>query len=149
MLRKLRFPALVGMTAGVLALVLCTGVPASARGNGCLGAKLKAIGKRESGLLGCSAKGATLGASAESACIAKVDGKFIHAYDKPTGCAPAAPDSQCESLADDCREALRAALPDGDATNPSKCEAARLKAAGKNAATKLTCYAKAAAKGVP
>src|SRR5216683_7505157 len=91
MLRKLRFPALVGMTAGVLALVLCTGVPASARGNGCLGAKLKAIGERESGLLGCSAKGATLGASAESACIAKVDGKFIHAYDKPTGCAPPAP----------------------------------------------------------
>ena len=60
MLRKLRFPALVGMTAGVLALVLCTGVPASARGNSCLGAKLKAIGKKESGLLGCSAKGATV-----------------------------------------------------------------------------------------
>src|SRR5438128_2605188 len=54
MLRKLRFPALVGMTAGVLALVLCTGVPASARGNSCLGAKLKAVGKKESGLLGCS-----------------------------------------------------------------------------------------------
>ena len=150
MLRMLRFPALVGMTAGVLALVLCAGVPASARGNGCLGAKLKAIGKKESGLLGCSAKGATLGASAESACIAKVDAKFIHAYDKPTGCTPPAPlDSQCETLADDCRDALRAALPDGDATNPSRCEAARLKAAGKNAAAKLTCYAKAAAKGAP
>src|SRR5437867_11440673 len=133
MLRMLRFPALVAMTAG--AVVLCAAVPASARGNSCLAAKLKAIGKKESGLLGCSAKGATVGASAESACIAKVDGKFIHAYDKPTGCTPPAPpDSQCETLADDCPAAPPAALPAGAATNPRTAKAARPTAACKNAA---------------
>jgi len=58
--------------------------------------------------------------------------------------------SDCESLADDCRDKVRAALPDGtSAASASKCEAARLKAAGKAASRKLSCYAKAARKGVP
>src|SRR5262249_58322361 len=49
--------------------------------------------------------------------------------------------------ADDCRDKVRAALPDGTAT-ASKCEAKRLKAAGKKAEKKLLCYSKAAKKGV-
>src|SRR5439155_1731695 len=51
---------------------------------------------------------------------------------------------------DGCREKVRAALPDGtSAATASKCESARLKAAGKAASRKLGCYAKAARKGLP
>src|SRR5262249_48030167 len=45
--------------------------------------------------------------------------------------------------------AIRAALPDGDEMNPSNCEAARLKAAGKLASGELGCISKAAAKSLP
>ena len=110
---------------------------------------MKAVGKKEAGILACSAKEATKGTSIEPACNMKVEGKFTTAYDKPTGCMPAAPTStQCETIADDCRDKLRAALLDGNETTPSKCEAARLKAAGKKASAKLGCYAKAVAKGL-
>src|SRR5262249_35237092 len=56
--------------------------------------------------------------------------------------------ADCESIADDCRDKVRAALPDGT-TTASKCEATRLKAAGKKAQKKLLCYSKAAKKDVP
>src|SRR5439155_13705950 len=59
-------------------------------------------------------------------------------------------ESDCETIADDCRDQVRAALPDG--TTPataSKCESKRLKAAAKKAKSKLGCYAKAALKDVP
>jgi len=138
------------MAFGVLALVLSTSVPASARGSRCLGGKLRAIGQNRSGLLGCSAKGAIRGASAESACVAEVGAKFTRAYNRLSGCVPPAPpDAQCASTVDICRDALRAALPDGEATHPSRCEALRLRAAGRYAAARLACYAKAAARGFP
>src|SRR5438552_3922834 len=57
--------------------------------------------------------------------------------------------ADCEAIADDWRDQVRAVLPDG--TTPatlSKCESARLKASGKKASVKLGCYAKAATKNV-
>ena len=146
-----RFPVpVVAMAFGVLALVLSTSVPASARGSRCLGGKLRAIGQNRSGLLGCSAKGAIRGAPAESACVAEVGAKFTRAYNRLSGCVPPAPpDAQCASTVDICRDALRAALPDGEATHPSRCEALRLRAAGRNAAARLACYARAATRGLP
>jgi hypothetical protein len=135
--------------AGVLSLIAAGPGPASA--DKCNGAKVKAIGKKESGLLGCSGKEATKGTAAvQPTCNDKVSGKFVAKYDKPTGCVPAAPsDSTCETAADACQSAIRAALPDGDDVNPSKCEAARLKAAGKLASGELGCISKAAAKSLP
>ena len=148
-MRRRPVPALA-MAFAALALVLATVAPASARGSRCLGAKLRAIGQNRSGLLFCAAKGALRGASAASACVAEVGAKFTRAYDRRSGCvSPEPPDAQCTSTVDICRDALRAALPDGEATHPSRCEALRLRAAGRNAAARLACYAKAAARGLP
>jgi hypothetical protein len=130
-----------------LAVVLLLSLSAgAARADRCLGAKVKAIGKKEKALLACQAKVA-LGASVEPACDTKAMTKFGSAYARFTCTAPAA--SVCEDIADDCRDRVRAALSDGSAATPSRCEAARLKAAGKKAGAKLGCYAKAAAKDAP
>jgi hypothetical protein len=131
-------------------LVVLTVGAAPARADKCNGAKVRAIGKKEAGLLGCVAKEATQNASIEPACDQGVSGKFMPTYDRPTGCSPAAPsDTTCENAADTCQSTIRGLLPDGNGTTPSKCEAARLKAAGKLASDELGCYSKAAAKGVP
>jgi len=111
----------------------------------CIGAKLSAIGKKERGLLACQARVAVQGKRPEAACDGRAISAFEGRYDRPGACgAPAS--SVCETIADDCRDQVRAALPDGA---PSRCEAARLRAAGRKAAAKLGCYAKAAARGIP
>ena len=143
-----------GARAKVVAtLIACFGLtvlgagPASA--DKCLQSKIKAIAQKEVGLLLCSSKEATKGvASVEPGCIAKVRNKFAKAYDKVVGCSTP-PAAQCESIADACQTQVRGALPDGNATTPSKCEAARLKAAGKKAKAKLNCYAKVAKQNLP
>ena len=132
---------------GVLATITLGASTASA--DKCTGTKIKAIGKKESRLLSCSAKEATKGiAAVEPDCDNKAMSKFQPAYDKPGACGDPS-SSVCESIADDCQTKVRMALPDGDGTNPSVCESKRLKAAGKKASGKLKCYAKAAAKGQP
>jgi hypothetical protein len=115
----------------------------------CTSTQLKAVGKDEKSLLTCQSKVATKGTAAvEPACDQKAMDKFDAQYNKSSACTgPSA--AMCDANAKDCRDKLRAALPDGDETNPSKCEAARLKAAGKKASAKLKCYAKAALKSLP
>ena len=132
---------------GVLATITLGASTASA--DKCTGTKIKAIGKKESRLLSCSAKEATKGiAAVEPGCDNKAMSKFQPAYDKPGPCGNPS-SSVCELIADDCQTKVRMALPDGDGTNPSVCESKRLKAAGKKASRKLKCYAKAAAKDLP
>src|SRR5262245_60212717 len=121
-----------------------------ARADKCNGAKIKAVGKKESSLLSCSGKEATKGPSVQPACNDKASLKFTDKYNKPTGCVPSAPsETTCENAADACQSAIRALLPDGDDVNPSKCEATRLKAAGKLASGELSCVSKAASKALP
>ena len=134
-------------------LVACLGLTVlgvgSAKADKCLAPKIKAIAVKEAGLLHCSSKEATKGVAAvEPGCTAKVRNAFAKAYANPTDCATP-PEAQCESIADQCQAQLRAALPDGNGTTPSKCEAARLTAAGNKAKAKLLCYAKAATRNVP
>src|SRR3989442_14329317 len=132
---------------GVLAIITLGAGTASA--DKCTGTKIKAIGKKESGLLSCSAKEATKGiAAVEPDCDNKAMSKFQPAYDKPGPCGNPS-SSVCESIADDCQTKGRMALPDGDGANPSVCESKRLKAAGKKASRKLKCSAKPAATGQP
>ena len=141
------FAAAAAAALGVLATITLGASTASA--DKCTGTKIKAIGKKESGLLSCSAKEATKGTAAvEPDCDNKAMSKFQPAYDKPGPCGNPS-SSVCELIADDCQTKVRMALPDGDGTNPSVCESKRLKAAGKKASGKLKCYAKAAAKGQP
>ena len=128
----------------VAALVLSTG---TARADKCTGLRLKAIAKKEYGLLVCQSKVAQKGdPSLEAACDAKVLGKFSASFAKSGACSGVQAD--CEAIADDCRDKVRAALPDGTAA-ASKCEANRLKTAGKKAEKKLFCYSKAAKKDAP
>src|SRR5882724_1439468 len=137
------------VAVGVLATIALGPSTASAAAEKCRGKKIKAIGKKESRLLSCSAKEATHGTvGVEPDCNNKAISKFQTSYDKPGACTDP-PSSVCELIADDCRDKVRMALPDGVGTNPSICEAKRLKAAGKKASRKLNCYAKAAAKGLP
>src|SRR5215475_9942038 len=106
----------------VAASVLSAGI---ARADKCTSLRLKAIAKRESGLLTCESKVAQKGdPSLLTACQDKVVAKFSTSFAKSGTCQGLQTDS--ESIANDCRDKVRAALPDGTAT-ASKCEAARLK----------------------
>src|SRR6185369_9060949 len=126
----------------VLLLVLAA-VPA-ARADKCTGAKLRAIGKKESGLLACQAKVATNNdASGLSACQSKVMAKFAATFAKAGTCA--GDQTTCEGIADGCESSVAGAFVD---SFPSKCEASKRKAAGKLAKGELGCYSKAAAKGL-
>lgn len=121
----------------VLALLVATAPAAHA--DKCTSAKLKAIAKRESGLLACSAKSAKTGdASGEAACIGKVTAKFDAAFAKAGTCTGIATD--CGTIVDDqCVPGVLQLLPDA---GPSDCEAARLKASGKRASSALSCFTK-------
>src|SRR5690242_17921627 len=135
-------PRHLALAIAMFALAFTAGDAAADK---CTGSKLKAIAKKEASLLNCEAKVAVKGdPSLQAACDAKVVAKFQAAFAKAGTCAGVA--FNCENGADDCRDKVRAALPDA---GPSKCEAARLKAAGKKAKAKLGCYAKAALKAVP
>jgi polyhydroxybutyrate depolymerase len=131
--------------ATLLVLPLLAPRPGLAQGAPkCVAAKLKAIGKNEKAALTCVAKVvAKNDPSSLSGCLAKADAKLSSAFAKAIGCDGSL--AACAGLADDCVDAVTAALPDA---GPSPCEAARLKAAGKKAAHRLTCHAKAATKGV-
>jgi hypothetical protein len=121
--------------------LLALGV-APAYADKCTGAKLKALAKKASGLLGCHAKVAAKGdPSLFDPCRQKVETKYGTAFAKAGSCG--GDQALCECLAENCATLVRAALPDN-----GKCEATRLKAAGKKASGKLACNSKAAAKGL-
>jgi len=138
-------PSAKPITGAVLgALVLIAVGAAPARADKCTAVKVKAIGKKESGLLSCYAKLAASGDPANYApCVGKVEGKYFRAFSKAGSCAGF--QDNCETVAQDCASMVRANLPDA---GPSNCEAARLKAAGKKAAAKMSCNASAAGKGL-
>src|SRR5437667_12291932 len=99
-----RFPVVV------LACVMAfAAVPAHA--DKCTGAKLKAIGKKESGLLRCQSKVAATGDSSHlSACEIKAMTKFTAAFAKAGACA--GDQTTCENLADGCESTVAAAMTD-------------------------------------
>jgi hypothetical protein len=133
------------MRTMLLAALLLVFAIASAHADTCTGAKLKAIGKKEAGLLVCQAKVAARNdTSGLTACETKVREKFTAAYGKAGAC----PGDQtlCESVADTCESSVAGAFID---TFPSKCETAKRTAAAKLAKRELGCYWTAAAKGGP
>ncbi len=131
------------LVLAVVALVALGAAPAGA--DQCTHAKLKAIGKKESGLLACQAKVAASGdSSGLSACESKVMAKFSHAFGNAGTCM--SDQTACESIADGCESSVAGAFID---TFPSDCEVRKRKAAGQLAKGELGCYAKAATKGLP
>ena len=125
--------------------VLVLLVVAPARADQCTGAKLKAIGNKEAGLLGCQAKvAATNDSSGLSACEMKVMRKFVAAFARAGTCV--GDQTTCENIADSCASTVTSVLTD---TLPSRCEAVKRKAAGNLAKTELGCYSKAARRSAP
>jgi hypothetical protein len=110
----------------------------------CLSAKLEAMGKKEAGLLSCLAAETAKGhATGFGRCIRKVAIKFALAWAKAGTCGEER--TRCECLTEDCAIALRLTLPD----SRDRCEAARLRAAGKQAIQKVRCSAEAVKSGTP
>src|SRR5262245_45644047 len=132
------------MRWAALVIVIALATSGTARADKCTGAKLKAVGKKEAGLLACESKVAAKNdTSGLAACRSKVIAKFSTAFAKAGSCP--GDQTRCEDIADGCDSAIAAFLTD---TFPSKCEASKRKAAGKLAARELGCYAKAAAKAI-
>ena len=127
---------------GVLLAVVGWERPAKAQSE-CVSAKLEALGRKEAGLLACLATEAARGrATTFGKCIQKVAIKFSHAFARAGSCEEDR--TICECLTEDCAIAVRVALPD---VGPSKCESARLRAAGRQAIRKVRCNSKAAKAG--
>ena len=125
--------------SALIVTVIVAATPFSAYADKCTISKLKAVAKKEYGLLGCSAKAVKVGdPSVLDACVAKVTSKFTTSFAKAGTCA--GEESDCTVIVDEsCIPAVQQLLPDG---GPSKCEAARLKAAGKRASAAILCYTK-------
>jgi len=110
----------------------------------CVAAKLKAIGKKESGRLACLAKVAKTGdSSGLSDCVAKVESRYTVAFAKAGECGSSA--AACENRVDSCVSQVATLLPD----LPSRCEASKLTAAAKAVTGLFNCAAKSASRGQP
>lgn len=128
------------LIAIAMLVTLTPGPALAADSDVCMAAKLKAFGKLEAALLGCQAKVAQKNdSSGLAACQTKAAGKFQAALAKAGACLGV--EASCNTNAGDCQDAVVAAFAD---TLPSKCEAAKRKAAGKLARSEIGCYSKAA-----
>jgi hypothetical protein len=135
------------VTFTVLALA-ATGHADGTQAQVCSAAKLKATAKAADASVTCHARAAQKGIAAEPDCLAKAGTKLTDAFAKAEakgGCATTSDASAVDALVDSSVGAYVAALrPVADA---SRCAAAKLKATGKKAKTKLGCHAKAAKQG--
>src|SRR5262245_22231061 len=134
------FPLLVASGIGHAA-----GTPAQV----CAGTKLKATGKAAGAQVVCHAKATQKGIAVDLACLVNADTKLAGAFAKAEekgGCASIGDAGTIGGLLDSSVGAFVAALrPVADA---NRCAAAKLKASGKKAKTKLACHAKATARGL-
>jgi hypothetical protein len=144
---------LATVAAGVFALVAVTSGAAFAQAgpSKCSGGKIKTAGKKAGGKLNCLAKGLSKGLATDGTCLSKAEAKFSTAYAKaeakvPNDCLTTGDAGAIEAKVD----ALVQDLDDLNAPPPnlSACDAAKVKAAGKKAAAKLTCHSKAVTKGL-
>lgn len=114
----------------------------------CSKSKLGATGKKISAKLKCHATAAGKGEVVSGTCLTKAETKFSSTFAKAEakgGCQTVGDTASVESLVDNCVNAVRTALGSSMSKNP--CLKGKLGAAGKKAAAKLKCAAKAAIKG--
>jgi cysteine-rich repeat protein len=123
----------------------------------CAATKQKAASAKEKAKALCYAKaaGAKVPTPVDPACLAKAEAKFQTAFTKAVAKGPCAdpgnglpdPSKPIEDSVDACVSHITDQLPGTVAT--AKCTAAKIKAAGADAAGELACYAKAAGAKVP
>ena len=128
-------------TAALATLILAG--PAAAQPLACRAAKLRAASKAVYGLLKCEEVGAKKGLPTDSACVSKATGKLAKAYASAEGKGGCAPDDGIDRLAETVRDVQStAALRLRPTAALSKCQALKLKAAGKRARDSLKAHAK-------
>src|SRR5689334_14243580 len=144
---------LKGLTVGlgVLALVTATVGTASAQSK-CTAAKLKAAGKKAACKLGVEAGAAGKNVAPDPLKLGKCTSSFTAAFSKAEAStspcvAPNGDTTAIENKVDAFVNDVNSTEV-GSNTLPSKCIAAKLKAAGKKASCKLGIYSKAAAKAL-
>jgi cysteine-rich repeat protein len=116
----------------------------------CAGAKQKAVSKDEGGKLGCYSKAASkaipITDPGVQACFSKADGALNAAFAKadPSNIVCEGTDSGVLFTINHCIDQINAVI-----TGTGKCPGSKLKAAAKDAAGKVKCWAAATAKGLP
>src|SRR5712692_2606760 len=122
-------------------------------GNKCQGAKLKLAGKKASCRVALDAKQASSGTAKDPTKDMACGGKFSAAFTKVEGkggCITSGDESMIEGKVDSFESTINGLLaPPGGPPAASKCQGAKLKAAGKEAACLLSVKATTAAKGLP
>ena len=137
-----RYP-INGVVFGAVLVLVVAALPA--RADKCTGVKLNDVGKTECRLLGCQARVAASGnSSALSTCEASVKAAFATRFGNAGVCA--GDETTCEDIAASCESSIAGALSD---TFPSRCEAAKRKAAAHLTSGELDCYARAAHLNIP
>jgi len=139
------------MIAGALPFTLFTIVmsmpvaaTAATPGEVCTGAKLKASGKFVAAFLNCAAKATKVGGNVDPNCTAKASTTLTTALAKAEargGCAPGG-DLPSALSTYSITFLLR------PVSTANRCASSKIKAAGKKAKAKLTCHAKASARGL-
>src|SRR5579862_3679026 len=137
----------------VLAVCLPLALAASASAaapNKCSSLKLKATGKKASARAKCYSKAVAKGANVDPNCLSKATLKFSTAFSKAEmkgAClAPNGDTSAIEAKVDTFVDNVRSIV-NGSAAGPNPCDSKKIAAAGKKAASKAKCQAKAVAKG--
>ena len=120
----------------------------------CTGSKLKAAGKKASSKLGCLAKGIGKGIAADSTCLAKAEVKYSSTVTKAdtkvgNDCLTINDRVAIEGKVDTLYSDLDDLVADTPPNPANACDSMKTKAAGKKAAEKLACHAKAVTKGLP
>ncbi len=138
------------VAAGVFALALVTGSPASAQDK-CKGAKQKAAGKTGGGVIKCDSKADAKGLTSTdiATCSAKPDASLTSGYTKADTkgpCAGTAGDAQ--TAINNCEAAVNTAIGNAGATRTaSKCDSKIAAAMGKKLSGLLGCDSKESSKG--
>src|SRR5689334_9221835 len=139
----------VGMA--LAAMFIVTAGPANAVGpNKCTSAKLKATGKKAQARAKCYSKAVQKGLTVDPNCTSKASLKFSTAFSKAEtkgACiAPNGDESAIESKVDTFVDNVRSIV-NSSGPGPNTCDSKKIAAAGKKAAAKEKCQAKAVAKG--
>ena len=142
--------AVVMVLAAVVVVVAATSIEAATTpARRCASAKLKSAGTTSAGLLNCHASAAKRGAVPDGACLAKAHAKLTKAYasaEAKGGCVATGDAGAITATIDDAVAAIAAALAGGGSDDGRRCAAAKLKATGKKASSKLACHARAVGK---
>ena len=124
--------ALPWLIASTVPSAFAAGTPAQK----CVGAKLKAAGKKLAAKMSCHAKAKVAGVAVDPTCLAKAEAKFTSAVTK-AGAACAGTPATLESPVDDCVTNFLPEVPGN-----GKCPADSAKAAGKEGSGLLGCRVK-------